>query len=249
MRRNPFANLGQVRLPRLPNTRTGALMAVGALILVGFLVALVLLFVVPRLFRPQARPIDPRARAVLVPQPVRTPQGLRPELWVTPTAFVVFPAADAPSELRGAPTVTYDPQQPSRELALPPLRDAQGRAVVAGLVSLGADDDPSLAGPHRPDQGEPTRLTVALSAVGSEQLAGCVLSIASGTLRATGAIGSARPDECQNGLLRLPTGGAAAFAISGDVLPNYRSRDGAWRPGGVFGRTEVRVALTAPPGA
>jgi hypothetical protein len=244
MARNLARSVGRLRLPRLPNTRGGATIAVLGLMAVGFAIALVLLLIVPGIRRSESRVADARAKAIVQPLRAPTVASERPELWATPTATLVFPSENLETELLGGSTgVVYEPVLQIRQLPLPPLTDAQGRAVVAGLVTLGTDDEAATPGPFRPDSVEPTRLTVALSPAGGQQLAGCVLAVTSGTLRAVGAIGPSQREECQEGMLRLPTGGVATFTVRYDLLPYYRSRDGAWRDGGVLGRTEVRVAL------
>jgi hypothetical protein len=244
MAKDFLGSVRRLRLPRIPNTRTGAAIAVFGLVGVGVLIALVLLLLVPGLRRSEAMTVDARARAIVQPQRPPTVTSERPELWVTPTATLTFPSEEAEAELRNSASVVYAPALQSRQLPLPPLLDAQGRAIVAGLVTLGTDEDALTPGPFRPEAAEPTRLTVSLSAAGSEQLAGCVMAVTSGTLHAVGAIGPSLAEECETGLLRLPSGSTAAFAVRFELLPNYRSRDGAWREGGVFGRTEVRVALS-----
>jgi hypothetical protein len=250
MPRSKLAGLKRFRLPRIPNTRTGAAMAVVSLLALGFLFASVLLLLVPGLRRADARTVDARARAISHLQRTPTVASERPDLWITPTATVVFPIEASGGGLgAGSVQVVYEPKLPVRQLPLPPFTDAQGRAVVAGLVTLGVDNELQTPGPLRPDLVEPTRLTIALSSVGGDRIAGCMLSIATGSLRAVAALGPSQTDECQAGLLRLPGGGEANFTVRFDLLPNYRSRDGAWREGGVFGRTEVHVELTVPPAA
>lgn len=240
---------------RLPNTRFGAIGAVAALTVVGFLIGIILIVVAPMvragrgpfalLKRGDPPAVDAR-RLLSQPSLGAQEKGGRPELWVTPTARVAFPSDSTFAALSGGAgvgKVTYTRAQDRRILPVPPIKDALGRASLAVVVTMGQEDDARTPGPYRPDAVEVTQLTIAASAPGQVEPSGCVLTIAGASeLRATGAFGAAEVGACQGGRLGLPSNGAIGFAVRYDLLPNYRGRDGVWRDGGVFGRTEVVVA-------
>src|SRR5581483_565636 len=147
------------------------------------------------------------------------------------------------AEPRGA-TAVYSSERPQRIIAPPPLRDAEGRIVATTVIILGAEDEFGTPVPLRPMVDEPTRLVV--TAIGaSGDVRGCVLALRNDSLEATRAMGSASVGECRQGGVRLGSGDAVSFAVSYRTLPNYRTRDGAWWPGAVLGRAEVRLGLKA----
>jgi hypothetical protein len=243
----------------LPNSRGGAIALAAVLTALGFTVGLGLLVVGPMAragqgpFALLGRPAPPPlldARQRLLVQAAATPEQERPELWQTPVASLVFPSQPDLDALRGsagAARVLYDPSNPAQRrtvLNVPPIRDAVGRPVVLPIVALSVDDDVRTPGPVRPGEGEPTRLTVVATSPEEGTPAGCVLALREGALEVTAALGAATDEGCRAGLIRVEGMGALAFALSADLLPNYRSRDGSWREGGVFGRTEVWIALT-----
>jgi hypothetical protein len=244
---------------RLPNTRTGAIGLAAILTVIGFTLGIALVVAVPMARGgqgpfallggpPKPQILDQRQR--LLVQAAVTPEPERPELWRTPVAGVVFPSQSGVADVRDsgrAARVLYDPANPALRrsvLNVPPIRDAVGRPVVLPIVALTVDDDVRTPGPMRPGESEPTRLTVAATLPEESTPVGCVLAIREGDLRITGALGAATDDDCRAGLVRVEGMGTLAFAVAVDVLPNYRSRDGSWREGGVFGRTEVWIELT-----
>jgi hypothetical protein len=244
---------------RLPNTRIGAVGAVAGLTLLGFAIGLALIVIAPMArsgrgpfaFLTRADPPVVDARRLLnQPSLGAQEKGGRPELWLTPTGQLSFPsdaAYTAAANAPGAGKVTYTRTQDRRVLPVPSIKDALGRASLAVVVTMGQEDDPRTPGPFRPDAAEVTQLTIAASAPGVADPSGCVLTVAGAQeLRATGAFGAAEVGACQAGRLGLPSQGAVSFGVKYDLLPNYRSRDGVWREGGVLGRTEVIVAAGAP---
>jgi hypothetical protein len=244
---------------RLPNTRTGAIALAAVLTAVGFTLGMALLVVVPMVRARQgpfvllggpAKPPVMDARQRLLVQAAMTPEPERPELWRTPVAGLVFPSQPAVAEVRDSARtgrVLYDPAKPGLRrsvLTVPPIRDAVGRPVVLPIVALTTDDDVRTPGPLRPSGVEPTRLTVAAASPEEGTPTGCVLAIHEGDLRVTGPLGGASLEDCRAGRIRVEGTGTLAFAVAVDMLPNYRTRDGSWREGGVFGRTEVWIDLT-----
>jgi hypothetical protein len=239
-RRRPF---GGLRL-RFPNTRSGALLVAAILTVIGFSIGVGLIAVVPALTSGSPPPrVDARSR---LPQTLQAakPPNYRPDAWRTPVANASFPE-DAPADPAGASQATYEPSQGRPVLALPSVRDAVGRPVVAVTVVLDQDDDPLTPGPLRPDLSEPTQLTVVAHPPGESPPSGCTLAFRDDRLRTVATLGAATIDECERGVVRLPDGGGLDFWLRYDKLPNRRSRDGAWREGAVFGRTSVWTRLTA----
>ena len=145
--------------------------------------------------------------------------------------------------------MTYQPAANRRVLPLPPIRDALGRTLVAAVASFEAENQPSTPEPLRPSSDEPNQVTLAASAAGADDIAGCVLAVRGEGIEAIGSLGPATVGGCQGGTIGLSAGGSLAFTLDYELLPNYRSRDGAWRVGGVLGRTIVGVALRTTPGA
>jgi hypothetical protein len=234
--------LGGLRL-RFPNTRSGALLVAAILTVLGFSVGVGLIAVVPALAPAPPPRVDARSRLPQTLQAVKPP-NYRPDAWQTPVANATFPE-DAPADNAGASQATYEPSQDRPVLALPSVRDAVGRPVVAVTVVLDQDDDPLTPGPVRPDESEPTELTVVAHPPGESPPSGCTLAFRDDRLRTVATLGTATVDECERGLVRLPDGGGLDFWLRYDKLPNRRSRDGAWREGAVFGRTSVWTRLSA----
>jgi hypothetical protein len=242
---------------KLPNTRGGALTLVGGLTLLGFVLGIGLVVLAPMarsgrgpfafLRRADAPVVD--ARRLLAQPSLGQGKSARPELWLTPTGSFSFPsegAFDATAGAAGAGKVTYSRAVDRRVLPVPPIKDAVGRSSLSVVVTLGQDDDARTPGPIRPDAVEITRVAIVASAPEDADPSGCVLSVGAATeLRATAAFGAAAVADCQAGRLSLPSGSAVSFGVRYDLLPNYRSRDGGWREGGVLGRTEVVVAPAA----
>jgi hypothetical protein len=237
---------------RVPNTRTGALLVAGGLTIAGFGLGLLVLIVLPAfssgnglfaLLRRGGPPLVLDARVGLPPQPTTTSRRERPELWLTPVANLAFPSLVPPDgRSRGAATVTYVPDRSPKVLTLPPINDFLGRPAISAVVSFASEDEPATPGPYRPDPAEPTQVTVAaVTTDAGPAMSGCVLALRGDRLQATAAFGLARTDECQTGKLRLTENAVLDFSITFDLLPNFRSRDGAWRAGGVFGRTSITV--------
>lgn len=230
-------------------------MLVGVILLLGFLLGVVLLVVVPAgragsgplasLLRPRPRVTDVRFRPL--PGPTSTAVGARPELWQTPIGVLSFPSADRSAALArqpGAIVATYANGQSARVIAPPALKDAMGRPVVAVVVTFGVDEAFGTPAPLRPQIVEPTQVT--LTGLGADgRSSSCVLGFRGDVVQAVGATGPATLDECANGQLRAPSGDIVGFALDYDRLPNHRTRDGAWRPGAVFGRTVVTAVLNA----
>src|SRR5436309_2966315 len=81
------------------------------------------------------------------------------------------------------------------------------------VVSLSTDDDTRTPGPLRAMSGEPTQLTVAATAAGTQQPDGCVLAVRGQGLQAVGALGAATPESCQQGKLQLRDGSELTFVV------------------------------------
>lgn len=234
---------------RIPNTHLAAAGVAGALALVGFGIGVLLLVGVPMVRSGQARVVaDTRLRLSSQPQLPTTVASLRPELWRTPVARQAFPSTASHATLSDAPTsvrVLYDPDRTRRIVPAPPIIDALGRSRLAVVLSWDADDDPLTPGPIRPDESDPTRLSIVINGPADGGLTGCSLAVRPDGLQVSGL--GQQPDEaCQEGVVRLSSG-VLRFAVLFDQLPNYRARDGSWRAGGAFGRSDVRLQLSGLP--
>jgi hypothetical protein len=242
---------------KLQNNRRGALIAVFGLTLLGFLLGIAILVLAPLarsghgifafLYRPGSPVLDAR-RLGSQPALGARSRDARPELWRTPVALLAFPNDAAFTEVArtsGAARVVYTPTSDRRILPMPAIQDALGRSLLFVVVTVGAEDDTRTPGPYRPDPTEATRLTVLASSQDPTDPAGCILTLGpSSELKATGTLGGVDLSHCQAGRIPVSDQEAVAFRVRYDLLPNYRGRDGAWRTGGVLGRTEV-VASTA----
>lgn len=239
---------------RIPNTRMGAALVAGAIAAAGFALGVGFLVVVPLLRSGSAAqpPTNADRRTRILAPRLPTPLPGRPELWLTPVATLAFPSPEQVVELRGAKgsvSVSYLPGKTQPVLPLPPISDALGRPRVSAFVVFTSNDDPRTPGPLRPQAGEPTQLVIAATVALSNGVVGCVLAFDGPDLTALAGLGGAPIDDCRSGTIRIEEVGALAFAVSLDELPNYRALDGSWRPGGVFARTDVRIALRAAPAA
>jgi hypothetical protein len=244
---------------RLPNSRGAAILVAAGLALLGFGVGLTFLVLAPMarsgqgvfsfLKRSQTRLIfDARLRPSSQP-PLPTLTPARPELWQTPVADLAFPSPDQWDELNnaaGSVEARYVPNRTQRVLATPPILDALKRPVIAAVVAFGADADDSLPGPRRPDASDATRLTISANGVGDSALLGCVLTVKDGGIKLASALGDHPLAACQQGIIRVSDSTAISFAVSTEILPNYRARDGVWQQGGAFGQTRVRFRLRDP---
>lgn len=245
-------------LLRLPNTRRAAVMAALGLALVGFAFGALLLLAAPMIragqgpfafFKSRPRVADREIRAAAI---VVTPQSQRPELWQTPIAALAFPSPDrliAQQRAPGAVRSTYEPSKGTRVLPVRPIRDAIGRPVVSAVVTLTNDDDPDATDPVRPDMVEPTQLAIVAAGGSLARSASCVLSMRGDALQATGAVGEVTTEDCRAGVIPLGNGKQLSFAVDYKLLPNHLLRNGAWREGGVLGRTDVWVSLADSPSA
>lgn len=253
--------LSRVRLPkiRVPNTRTGALGVAGAIAFAGFLLGMAYIGLVPAaragqgplafLFRASTRHIlDARVRNVVAPLP--TAGSGRPELWLTPTATIAFPNSDRVNELHttnGVRGILYQPGRTEQTLAPAPLVNAVGRPIVSVVISFGADQDAVTPGPMRPDGKETSSVTVFAIGDGPGQSGACSIAMRQDVLQTVAVSGLATPDDCADGQIRL-AGAVVSYALSTDLLPNHRTRDGTWREGGVLGRSEVYVVFKTSAG-
>lgn len=232
-------------------------MAVAGLIVLGFGLGIALLILAPMiragrgpfafLNRPGSQVLDARRLGAQPAQAVPT-RVARPELWRTPVALMAFPNDQAFTQVASAPgavRVVYQPDRSGRVIPLPAIQDALGRSLLFVVATLGADDDTRTPGPFRPDPLEVTEVTLLASGqTDGGDPSGCLLSLGGAKeLRTTGTLGSATIGDCQEGTIPMPGGQAVAFRLRYDMLPNYRGQDGAWRDGGVLGRTEI-VATT-----
>jgi hypothetical protein len=235
----------RLRLARIPNTRRGAITVALIVGVAGFLIGIGLILLRPLLRGSQNAAIR---RALPAVQMTVVPGNDRPQQWLTPVALLAFPSPLDYAQVASRPGfvgVRYDPNLDTRILPLAPIRDAAGRPSIAAVVTLGVDEDPERPGPLRPRTAEPTRLTFSATTATSEGLHACVYSIRERQLAATGSSGAAALDECARGVLRVGDSAALKMAAEYEVLPHYRSRDGAWREGAVIGRASIRAALSA----
>jgi hypothetical protein len=241
---------------RIPNTRGGAAIVAGGLLALGFAFGATLLLAAPMvqgregvfalLGSPASRAaFDPRLLQPAKPRPLEVRRHSRPNLWQTPVAERAFPSEGHVEAIRSAVGVTSAVYEPATAqwFTLPnPIRDATGRSKIVPTVSLGVASKPTVAGPLRPDDTEPTQVTVAAIVAGEQLVPSCILAYGPDALEVLGASEPATVEGCLAGEISLPGGDLLNFAVRYDELPNYRARDGAWRIGGVFGRTEVWVA-------
>jgi hypothetical protein len=239
---------------RLPSTRRGAYVAAAAIAGLGFLIGIGAVLTAPggpaqgvlRLFRSGNQPRIETRRGYLQPLPTPTPVDRRPELWRTPVARIAFPNEAAWSQLfgsSGAIRGVYDPRSNQRSLLFPPVRDSVGRPVLSAAATFGAADQWLTPGPSRPAPSEPTLLSVTVSLADAPEVSGCLLASTPEGLTSVGTIGRGSEAGCRSGIVQATDTRAVAFAVLFEALPNYQAQSGAWYPGAVFGRTEIRIAL------